>query len=137
MGYCVVGDAVIAPNQTERQSHYHENQPSITYKSNSADEAYWGYSYTTFENAYAMVDGSYTIFQSSQAGCGLDPSQIKYDCINGACFESDKYKTPGLYRSLEECEVACGTGCSGKCLSNKEWNKIQDLAKKLKQKNCN
>lgn len=136
MGFCVVGDVVIAPNQIEKQSHYHENQPNITYNSNSADEAYWGYSYTTFENAYSMVDGSYTIFQSTQSGCGLD-QQIKYDCINGACIKSEKYETPGLYNSLEECQMVCGEkGCSGECISHKEWSQIKDLAGKLKNKNC-
>lgn len=67
---------------------------------------------------------------------GCDPIEKKHDCLNGACVESKEYKTPGLYQSLEECETACGTGCSGKCLSNKEWNQIQDLARNLKNKNC-
>lgn len=59
-----------------------------------------------------------------------------YDCINGACIKASEYETPGLYENISECEKACGTGCSGKCLSNEEWSKIKDLAKKLKDKNC-
>lgn len=59
-----------------------------------------------------------------------------YDCINGACIKSSKYDTPGLYENISECEKACGTGCSGKCLSNEEWNKIKNLAKQIKDKNC-
>lgn len=61
----------------------------------------------------------------------------KHDCINGACVLSEKYNTPGFYRNLSECETACGKGCSGKCLSNKDWQTIESLASKLKQINCN
>lgn len=60
-----------------------------------------------------------------------------YDCINGACIKSSQYDTPGIYEDISECEKACGTGCSGKCLSNEEWNKIKNLAKQIKDKNCN
>ena len=61
---------------------------------------------------------------------------LKYDCINGACIASTKYTTPGLYESLSECEVVCGTGCSGKCISNSDWAQIQDLSNQLKNKSC-
>lgn len=67
----------------------------------------------------------------------IDEEQEAYDCINGACLKSKDYGTPGLYKSLEECETVCGEKkCSGKCISNKEWNQIKDLAGKLKNKNC-
>lgn len=63
--------------------------------------------------------------------------KVKFDCINNACIKSDKYETPGLYESLEECETVCGEkGCSGECISNKKWSQIKDLAGKLKDKNC-
>ncbi|MDJ0620700.1 MAG: hypothetical protein QNJ63_28860 [Calothrix sp. MO_192.B10] len=61
-----------------------------------------------------------------------------YDCINNACIISTEYNTPGLYKSLSECEQVCGTkGCSGKCLSNKQWSIIQELARKAKNTSCN
>lgn len=59
-----------------------------------------------------------------------------HDCINGICIKATEYNTPGFYDNLETCEKSCGTGCSGKCLSNKEWNQIKELARKLKSKNC-
>lgn len=62
---------------------------------------------------------------------------VNYDCINGACLPKTTYNTPGLYASLSDCEVACGTGCSGVCLSNAEWAQIQGLANQLKNKSCN
>jgi hypothetical protein len=60
----------------------------------------------------------------------------KYDCINSACTAKSIYNTPGFYNSLEECEQACGSGCSGKCISNSEWAQIEGLANQLKNKNC-
>lgn len=65
------------------------------------------------------------------------PAAVIYDCINGACIDADTYGTPGIYASLEECEIACGTGCSGKCISNSDWAQIEGLINQLKQKNCN
>ena len=64
------------------------------------------------------------------------PEQKKYDCVNAACVDSKQYNTPGIFTSLSQCEIACGTGCSGQCVSNEEWNKIQSLANQLRNKNC-
>ena len=64
------------------------------------------------------------------------PPTEKYDCINGACVKKTVYKTPGIYSSLSECETACGTGCSGKCISNSEWAQIEGLSNQLKNRNC-
>ena len=65
------------------------------------------------------------------------PQQTRYDCLNGACISALEYGTPGFYSSLEECEQVCGSqGCSGKCISNSDWVKIQGLASKLKNQNC-
>ncbi|MEH2070286.1 MAG: hypothetical protein V7K47_19370 [Nostoc sp.] len=64
------------------------------------------------------------------------PPIIAYDCINGACIKKSVYNTPGLYTSLSECETACGTGCSGKCIPNSEWAQIEGLANQLKLRNC-
>ncbi|WP_414622046.1 hypothetical protein [Calothrix sp. CCY 0018] len=75
------------------------------------------------------------VSQTPCEGC-VDPN-IYYDCINGACVKKDKYGTPGIYQTIEECEVVCGEGCSGKCIANADWAKIQDFASKLKTKNCN
>lgn len=59
-----------------------------------------------------------------------------YDCLNGACTPNFTYNTPGLYNSLSACEIACGTGCSGKCVSNSDWAQIQGLSNQLKSRNC-
>ena len=69
--------------------------------------------------------------------CPVDPHpDIAHDCINGACLPKTTYGTPGIYRSLSECEVVCGTGCSGHCISNVDWAEIEDLSKQLKNRNC-
>lgn len=62
--------------------------------------------------------------------------QERFDCLNGACIDQEIYATPGLYPTKADCEQACSSGCGGKCLSYSEWNKINDLANKLKSKNC-
>ncbi|BAY74175.1 hypothetical protein NIES25_51710 [Nostoc linckia NIES-25] len=64
------------------------------------------------------------------------PDDEKFDCINGACISSNEYSTPGIYQSLGECEVNCGTGCSGKCIPNAEWAQIEGLSSQLKSINC-
>lgn len=135
MGWCVVGDVVIGRNQKAKQSHYSESKPSITYRSSPADVNYWGFNYTTFDNSYSMVDGSYSLFESNDASCTTSASE-QYDCVNANCVKSTKYNTPGIYASIEECETACGLGCSGQCVPKSEWNKIQSLANQLKNKNC-
>ncbi len=61
---------------------------------------------------------------------------VSYDCINGACIAKTTYNTPGIHQSLSDCEVTCGTGCSGKCLSNSEWASIEGLGNQLKSTNC-
>lgn len=84
-------------------------------------------------------EGKEEFFWGTFAGgsqCWEEPTEKIYDCINAACIESKTYKTPGIYKSLSDCETACGTGCSGQCISNAEWNKIQSLANQLKNKNC-
>lgn len=81
--------------------------------------SYWAYYTPTVSFRY---EGCETLFS--------------YDCINGACQPSHQYNTPGLYQSLSECEEACGTGCSGTCVSNKDWAIIQQLSSQLKKKNC-
>ncbi|BAY21692.1 hypothetical protein NIES2100_14490 [Calothrix sp. NIES-2100] len=74
-----------------------------------------------------------TSFVKDDPNCGV---ATKYDCINGACIPSTTYSTPGIYANLEACEVACGTGCSGVCISNSDWAKIEGLSSQLKNKNC-
>lgn len=64
------------------------------------------------------------------------PPPIQYDCVNGACLPKTTFNTPGIYATLSECEINCGTGCSGKCLSNEDWAQIEGLAAQLKNKNC-
>ncbi|MEH1838129.1 MAG: hypothetical protein V7L20_05075 [Nostoc sp.] len=84
--------------------------------------------------AYPIPPEYSTRYDSGYYGACCDPKQ--YDCINGACLTSDKYSTPGLYPSLSDCEIACGTGCSGKCISNSDWAQIEGLSGQLKNRNC-
>ena len=65
-----------------------------------------------------------------------EPPSVQYDCINGACIPKTTYNTPGIYQSLSDCEVACGTGCSGKCISNSGWAQIEGLSDELESANC-
>jgi hypothetical protein len=80
---------------------------------------------------------SYT-FTKTNPLCGTpdEPPQEKYDCINGSCIPKTTYNTPGLYQSLSACEIACGTGCSGKCISNSDWAQIEGLSSQLRNKSC-
>ncbi|MDF5736799.1 MULTISPECIES: hypothetical protein [unclassified Nostoc] len=59
-----------------------------------------------------------------------------FDCINGSCINKNVYSTPGLYSSLSDCEIACGTGCSGKCVSNADWAQIESLSSQIMNRNC-
>ncbi|MBN3926114.1 hypothetical protein [Nostoc sp. NMS4] len=105
-----------------------------------------GYSFKIVDNA----DGS-TIYTSTSPAKNVHLSIVnndtggeytpptptdKYDCINGACIKKTVYSTPGIYQSLSECETACGTGCSGKCVSNADWAQIEGLSNQLKNRNC-
>lgn len=83
-------------------------------------------------NAFTVVNVTFTW----QPGPGCQPPQIHYDCINGACLPKTSYGTPGIYPSLSACEIACGTGCSGKCISNADWAQIEGLSSELKSTNC-
>lgn len=103
---------------------------------------YWDVDGVDMFNGSIIKNGTIEVvdadFSTTYGSC--DECKIvieKYDCINNACIKSDKYDTPGFYKSLEECETVCGEkGCSGECIPNKEWNQIKDLAGKLKGKNC-
>lgn len=136
-GWCIIGDAVIGQRVTRRVAIFYPTEPRITYRSSPADENFWGYKYTTFNSNISFVDGSYNISQRDEASCNLNapPPTPKYDCLNGICVLSTQYNTPGIY-SLSECEQTCGTGCSGKCISNADWATIEGLAGQLKNKNC-
>ncbi len=77
----------------------------------------------------------------------------RYDCVNHKCELSTKYNTPGLYKSLADCEAVCGKGgvcASGKqcldpvnycppgkvCIEEGEHTKIQNLIQQVKSKSC-
>lgn len=78
----------------------------------------------------------FTITQLSLTGDCAPPPITYYDCINGACLPKTTYNTPGIYASLLACEEVCGTGCSGKCISNADWAAIEALAQKHLQQDC-
>jgi hypothetical protein len=119
------------------------DSPVIDIPPNSNGQYIITYTFLTFfagQNAYScFVNG---VNPLSDAGwllnsCSwiLEPNE-PYDCINGACIKKSVYSTPGLYQSLSDCEIACGTGCSGKCLSNADWAQIKSLSNQLKTRNC-
>lgn len=97
-----------------------------------------GYQYRAgtqnIEQVNAATPTSGFVTSGSCSGCEIIIEH--YDCINGACINKNTYNTPGLYKSLSECETVCGTGCSGKCISNSDWSTIEGLASQLKNKNC-
>jgi hypothetical protein len=96
-----------------------------------------GYSFQVLDNTTnTIIYTSTSPAQNVALYFDGEPPAPSYDCINGACLPQGTYDTPGLYESLEECQTACGTGCSGKCISNSDWTQIEGLANKLKQKNC-
>ncbi|MEH2318560.1 hypothetical protein [Nostoc sp.] len=92
-GWCIRGDAVTGPHQVTAVAIFYATEPQITYHSNSVDQNYWGYAYTSFNNATSFADGTYTIFQSDEGSCQIAQH---YDCINGNCVLSTQYKTPGI-----------------------------------------
>jgi hypothetical protein len=103
---------------------------------NGSTYVYWGPPYA--QRTLEEMPGVTTRQGSSTGNCdGCENTSLQpHDCINGACLLASQYGTPGLYASLAECEVACGTGCSGKCISNAEWSQIESLSNQLKNKNC-
>jgi len=96
------------------------------------------YVQVTSGNAASLsVDlNTFSNFQWLRVSFMLAVINQSYDCINGACIKKDIYSTPGLYGSLDDCQKACGTGCSGKCVSNSELAQIEGLSSELKSKNC-
>jgi hypothetical protein len=118
-----------------------------------------GSGYIFWDSPYALR-GIEVLPLSDCPGC--EPVVDKYDCINGTCELSSKYKTPGIYSDLSSCQSAC-TGGSGsnscsapnvccpppnvcvgtdycppntKCLPMNEWNQIESLAAKNVQVHC-
>ncbi|MDZ7969065.1 MAG: hypothetical protein RM368_29625 [Nostoc sp. DedSLP03] len=69
----------------------------------------------------------------SSGSCNACPTINTYNCVNGACVPD----VTGIYKSLSECEVNCGTNrCSGKCISNSDWAAIEGLSHQLRNRNC-
>jgi hypothetical protein len=94
------------------------------------------YFYTTATAQVVAVPNDNATVGYTKFGNCTACNAIPYDCINGACIPKSTYNTPGFYATISDCEIACGKGCSGKCLSNKDWAKIEDLGKRLKNQDC-
>lgn len=97
----------------------------------------WIYSASTLVNGggSSIPTATYSSVSGNCSACPVTEPE-KYDCINGACTPKTTYNTPGLYPSLSDCQVACGIGCSGKCISNSDWATIEGLSNQLKNRNC-
>ena len=111
------------------------------YSSQHGNGFYWDVDGVDMFNGSIIKSGSISVVSadtpSTYGSCsGCENVVIKYDCINAVCTQSSQYNTPGIYTSLSQCETACGTGCSGQCISNEEWSKINSLANQLLNKNC-
>jgi len=76
-----------------------------------------------------------------------------YDCLNGQCVKSSEYTTPGLYKSLADCQAVCANGgacAAGKqcvdptnycpegkvCIDQDEYSNIQGLIAKINSEVC-
>lgn len=138
-GWCLKGNEVTGQNNAPYVAMFFTSEPQITYHSNGADEAFWGFTYTSFNNGPSFVDGSYEIFQCDQSECSLTPPTYDcvngsctqnssgtgaysslsacqsncawYDCLNGGCVQNTTYNTPGNYKSLSACTAACSSTC--------------------------
>ncbi|MEH2023921.1 hypothetical protein [Nostoc sp.] len=92
----------------------------------------------------SINDPSSTLYSDTKSFTKDDPNcttvapDIKHDCVNGVCVPSTTHSTLGLYASLSDCQVACGSkGCSGQCVSSSDWAQIEALSNQLKNRNCN
>ncbi|WGV23367.1 hypothetical protein [Halotia branconii] len=94
------------------------------------------YFYITTTAQVTVVDNDNSTAGYTKFGSCIACNAVSYDCINGICVKKTVYNTPGFYTTISDCETACGTGCSGKCISNAEWSQIQGLSSQLKNKNC-
>ncbi len=84
---------------------------------------------------YDLLSSS-IILQTPCTGC-IIPAAVPHDCINGACIPASKYSTPGLYPTIEDCEISCGgNGCNGVCVGRSDWAQIKGLADQLRSKEC-
>ncbi|MEH2038450.1 hypothetical protein [Nostoc sp.] len=93
-----------------------------------------GYYYKSgTEFIFQPHDSTPNVGYISSGSCAACPTIDTYNCVNGACIPD----ASGIYNSLSECEVNCGTNrCSGKCLSNSDWAQIEGLSNQLKNRNC-
>ncbi len=88
---------------------------------------------TVFSQGNQVFQQNYNSDPSVSVNC----SGVPHDCINKACRPASQYGTPGLYKSLSECEQNCGSkGCSGKCVPNNQWAIIEGVSNNLKNQNC-
>lgn len=107
------------------------------------------------QNSYCVLSNGFTPYFQGLNHCGVYFEYIEsdYDCINGTCELSTKYKTPGFYKSLADCQKICGSSgvCGdgkqcvdpnvfcpqGKvCLDNSEYQQITNLISRISQQVC-
>ncbi|MDJ0795802.1 MAG: hypothetical protein QNJ51_03020 [Calothrix sp. MO_167.B12] len=138
-----VNGAAQSPPNSSNTSHYYPNgNPIIDLHGNSTENAYpqlvskiqtTKYRLKIFSNGNEVFNQEY----DSEPVISVSCSGIPHDCLNGACVLASEFGTPGLYKSLSACQKVCGTkGCSGVCLSKKEFSSLRELAKQNKRNNC-
>ncbi|MEH2193411.1 MAG: hypothetical protein V7K98_12340 [Nostoc sp.] len=120
----------IYPNSTEDDSPFFSNEGGQAILRSACDGRNMEPPY--FAGQFSTVNITSSVF-TPDAG---QADTSKYDCINGGCIKNSAYNTPGLYASLSDCELACGTGCSGQCISNSDWSQIEGLASQIRSKEC-
>lgn len=97
--------------------------------------------------------GTYSFTFIPGPNCKPGEDGNTYDCLNGQCVTSSKYTTPGIYKSLADCQAVCANGgaCgSGKqcvepttycpngkvCIDQEEYGNIQGLIAKINSEVC-
>lgn len=122
---------------------------SLSWRIDTIRSSEFGGGYTGCLAYYATYDGVDSrdgsarpvspVLDESNPNC---PAVKYYDCINGQCTEKTQYNTPGLYQSLEECQVNCGTTNNNECppgyvcLTTSEFSEISSLASQIKGAVC-
>jgi len=68
-GWCVKGNALVAPNVKQLLAIFYTTEPEVTYNASPTDIAYWGFAYQTINGGASFVTGEYTISPSNQVDC--------------------------------------------------------------------
>ncbi|MDJ0797883.1 MAG: hypothetical protein QNJ51_13885 [Calothrix sp. MO_167.B12] len=130
------------PDSSNESKFYPNGNSTIDLHGNDLQDAYpdllskteiTKYQLKIFSNNNQVFQQEYNSEPTVLVSC----SGVPHDCLNGACVLASEFNTPGLYKSLSECQKVCGAkGCSGECLSKKEFSILKELARQSRNVNC-